>query len=83
MLESWEQPLTAPVKLPTKRRMGRKKEFEESLRVPLAAGTIARMDAVLEPGEPRLNLIREAIDLEVTRRMTALARKRNAINKLT
>lgn len=48
--------------------MGRRKEFDESLRVPLAAGTTARMDAVLEPDEPRLSLIREAIDREIKRR---------------
>lgn len=52
----------------TKRRMGRRKEFDESLRVPLAAGTTSRMDAVLEPGEPRLSLIREAIERELERR---------------
>jgi hypothetical protein len=56
------------MELPTKRRMGRRKEFDESLRVPLAAGTTARMDAVLEPDEPRLTLIREAIEREIKRR---------------
>jgi len=56
------------MELPTKRRMGRRKEFDESLRVPLAAGTTARMDAVLEPDEPRLTLIRDAIEREIKRR---------------
>jgi len=60
--------LTAAMELPTKRRMGRRKEFDESLRVPLAAGTTARMDAVLEPDEPRLTLIRDAIEREIKRR---------------
>jgi hypothetical protein len=81
-MEVWREPLTAPVKLPTKRRMGRKKEFAESLRVPLAAGTTARMDAVLEPDEPRLSLIREAIDREILRRATAKARQRQAEARL-
>jgi len=60
--------LTVAMELPTKRRMGRRKEFDESLRVPLAAGTTSRMDAVLEPDEPRLSLIREAIEREIKRR---------------
>ena len=60
--------MTAAMELPTKRRMGRRKEFDESLRVPLAAGTTARMDAVLEPDEPRLTLIRDAIEREIKRR---------------
>lgn len=60
--------MTVAMELPTKRRMGRRKEFDESLRVPLAAGTTSRMDAVLEPGEPRLSLIREAIEREIKRR---------------
>ena len=47
MVELWRGSLTVAMELPTKRRMGRKKEFDESLRVPLAAGTTARMDAVL------------------------------------
>lgn len=52
----------------TVRRVGRRKEFDESLRVPLVAGTTARMDAVLEPDEFRLDLIREAIEREIKRR---------------
>lgn len=52
----------------TVRRVGRRKEFDESLRVPLVAGTTARMDAVLDDGEPRLDLIRGAIEREIARR---------------
>lgn len=59
------------LELATKPRVGRRKEFDESLRVPLAAGTTARMDAALEPGEPRLDLIREAIERELKRRERA------------
>ena len=50
------------------RRMGRKKEWTEQLRLPLAEGTTARIDAVLADGEPRLDMIREAIDREIKRR---------------
>lgn len=53
----------------TTRRVGRKKEFDESLRLPLAAGMTARIDAVLEPGEPRLDMIREALEREIKRRL--------------
>lgn len=52
----------------TTHRVGRKKEFEESLRLPLAAGTTARIDAMLAEGEPRLDLIRDAIERELVRR---------------
>lgn len=59
--------------------MGRTKLFEEQLRVPLPHGSIARIDAALEDGEPRLDLIREAIEKEVLRRMTLRAKQRRAI----
>ena len=58
----------------TRPHVGRRKEFEESLRLPLAAGTTARIDAALEPGEPRLELIREAIEREIKRRERVKAR---------
>lgn len=51
--------------------MGRPKVFEEQLRVPLVAGSIARIDAVLDAGEPRLDMIREAIEREIKRRSRA------------
>lgn len=59
--------------------MGRTKLFDEQLRVPLPAGSIARIDSVLEDGEPRLDLIREAIEKEVLKRMTLRAKQRRAI----
>lgn len=49
-------------------RVGRRKEFDEQLRLPLAAGVTARIDAVLEPEEPRLDMIRDAIEREIKRR---------------
>lgn len=48
--------------------MPRQKEFSEQLRLPLPAGTTAAIDAVLEPQEPRLDMIRAAIMREVKRR---------------
>jgi hypothetical protein len=49
-------------------RVGRKKEFTEQIRLPLADGTTARVDAVLAKDEPRLDMIREAIEREIKRR---------------
>jgi hypothetical protein len=53
---------------PVGRSVGRKKEWTEQLRLPLAEGTTARIDSVLSEGEPRLDLIREAIEREIKRR---------------
>lgn len=52
-------------------RVGRKKEWTEQLRLPLAEGTTARIDAVLADREPRLDMIREAIEREIKRRQRA------------
>ena len=48
--------------------VGRKKEWTEQLRLPLAEGTMARIDAVLADQEPRVDMIREAIEREIRRR---------------
>lgn len=48
--------------------MGRKKLWRENVNLTLPEGAKARMDAVLEDGEDRLDLIRMAIDKEVKRR---------------
>lgn len=50
------------------RKGGRKKQWTEQLRLPLAAGTIARIDASLADGEARLDFIRGAIEREIKRR---------------
>jgi hypothetical protein len=52
----------------SKNKLGRPKLFEEQLRIPLPLGTIARIDAVLADGEPRLDMLREAIEREIKRR---------------
>lgn len=53
------------------RRMGRKLEFPEQLRLSLAAGTIEKIDSVLAPDENRLTMLREAVDREIQRRRKA------------
>ncbi len=53
------------------RTVGRKKQWTESLRVPLPEGTTARLDAVREEGEDRLSVIRKGIELELRRREKA------------
>lgn len=48
--------------------MGRKKIWTDRLTLPLAAETVERMDAALQAGEARVDLIREAIERELKRR---------------
>jgi hypothetical protein len=48
--------------------MGRKKLWTERLTLPLDAETVERIDASLEKGEARLDMIRTAIDRELKRR---------------
>jgi len=55
----------------TPRRMGRAKLWHENVNLTLPLGAKARMDAVLADGEDRLDLIRAAIDKEVSRRERA------------
>lgn len=52
----------------TSRKMGRKKLWAENVNLTLPAGAKARMDAALEEGEDRLDLIRKAIERELKRR---------------
>jgi hypothetical protein len=49
-------------------RMGRKLRWPERVMAKLAAGTLARVAAVLEKGEDRTAFMREAIDREIERR---------------
>lgn len=55
------------------RRVGRKMEFPDRITLPLAHGVLARIDAAVEPGEPRLDLIREAIERELQRRAALIS----------
>ena len=52
----------------TPRKRNRVKRWVEAVKVTLERGATARIDAVLQDGEDRLDLIRGAIDTEVTRR---------------
>jgi hypothetical protein len=58
-------------------RVGRKKINDEQTPARFPAGTLARMDAVLDPeiNEKRSDLIREAVDREIKRRDTLKKRK--------
>jgi predicted DNA-binding protein len=48
--------------------MGRKQINHEQMPARLPEGTFDRMDAVLENGEKRADLIREAVERELKRR---------------
>lgn len=48
--------------------MGRPKLYIERIVLPLPEGTTARIDALLEDGECRLDFIRKAIEAEVEKR---------------
>lgn len=48
--------------------MGRKKLWPERILLPLATEMLEAIDAALDDGEARVDLIREAIDRELKRR---------------
>jgi metal-responsive CopG/Arc/MetJ family transcriptional regulator len=48
--------------------MGRKKINDEQTPARFPAGTLARVDAALDEGEKRSDLIREAVERELKRR---------------
>lgn len=56
-------------------RVGRKKLFEERITLPLPASMLAAVDASLREAEPRLDMIREAIEREIKRRSKEQKRK--------
>ena len=51
--------------------MGRKRINEEGMPARFPAGTLARIDAVLDDGEKRADLIRQAVERELKRRERA------------
>jgi len=53
------------------RKMGRKKKWAENINLTLPEGAKERMNAALEEGEDRLDLIRSAIEKELKRREKA------------
>lgn len=54
--------------------MGRKKLWAEDMQARFAAGTFARIDAVLAENEDRTALVREAVERELKRREKAAKR---------
>lgn len=56
--------------------MGRPKLYAERIVLPLPEGTTARIDALLEDGEYRLDFIRTAIEAEVEKRLAEGAVKK-------
>lgn len=54
--------------------VGRKKEFEKRITLPLSEAMLERVDRLLGDGEKRLDLIRIAIDHELQRREKALSK---------
>lgn len=62
--------------------MGRPKQFDERIQLTLVEGTTARIDALLQDSEYRLDFIRTAIEVEIAKRVAALPeRKRQAFSK--
>ena len=53
------------------KKMPRRKLFEARVNLPLTADLLAAVDAVVEPDETRVDLIRKAIKLELERRKAA------------
>jgi metal-responsive CopG/Arc/MetJ family transcriptional regulator len=48
--------------------MGRKKKYAERITLPLLAGKSREIDAMLQPGETRVDFIRDAIEALLKRR---------------
>jgi hypothetical protein len=51
-----------------KKPMGRPRQWAEDMQARFPAGTFERMKAVLEEGEDRTDLVREAVERELQRR---------------
>lgn len=56
-------------------RVGRKRINEEQTPARFPAGTLARIDAVLQEKEKRADLIRQAVEAELKRREKAARRQ--------
>ena len=54
---------------PARAKIGRPKLYAERIVLPLPSGTTARIDALLEDDEYRLDFIRAAIEAEVEKRV--------------
>lgn len=49
-------------------KVGRKKRWSEDMQARFPEGTFERIQAVLDDGEDRTDLVREAVERELTRR---------------
>jgi hypothetical protein len=52
-------------------RVGRRRINEEQMPARFPAGTLARIDTVLDEGEKRADLLRQAVEREIERRQAA------------
>jgi hypothetical protein len=68
--------MTPEASVAIKPRMGRKKRWHDVMGAKFAAGTFARIAAVLEKDEDRTEFVREAVERELERRERATPRKR-------
>lgn len=59
----------------TTRRVGRKMLWPDKMIAPLKEGRLARIDAILRPGETRTDFVREAIDQALAKREREARRK--------
>jgi hypothetical protein len=57
--------------------MGRRKQWTENILARFRTGTVDRMDALLDPDETRLDLIREAVRRELRRRTRKREKKQD------
>ena len=55
-------------------RVGRRRINQEQMPARFPAGTLARIDAVLDEGEKRADLLRKAVEREIERRDKAAER---------
>ena len=60
--------MTASCVSETASRVGRKKEWDERITLPITSEVLARLDAAKRDDETRLDVIRQAIDRELKRR---------------
>jgi hypothetical protein len=59
---------------PTPGRMARRKKYVQEMVARFLAGTFERIEAVLRPDEDRADLVRAAVEAEVSRRERAVRR---------
>ena len=59
---------------PMTARVGRRRINQEQMPARFPAGTLARIDAVLDEGEKRADLLRKAVEREIERREKAAER---------